>query len=116
MNWRGILGGRQDGWGRRVWDVVLGVAAFGALVLAAGLYARFGFGTLAGISSDSMKPHMDFDVFRHSARALWDGRNIYYGTGGPMSARSRRSGPCLYHRSLSLSRSPLTGNSSLSRR
>ena len=83
MNWRGILGGRQDGRGQRVWDVVLGVAAFGALVLAVSLYAHFGFGTLAGISSDSLKLHMDFDVFWHSARASWDGRNIYYGTGGP---------------------------------
>lgn len=83
MSWRGILGRRQDGWGRRGWGGVLILAAFGALVLAVDLYARFGFGTLAGISSGSMKPHMDFDVFWHSARALWDGRNIYHGTGGP---------------------------------
>ena len=47
------------------------------------MYARSGFGALAGISSGSMVVHMDFDVFWHSARALWEGRSLYFDTGGP---------------------------------
>jgi hypothetical protein len=46
------------------------VIAVAVLVLASWMYARSGFGALAGISSRSMVVHMDFDVFWHSARAL----------------------------------------------
>ncbi|MDX6379208.1 MAG: alpha,2-mannosyltransferase [Rubrobacteraceae bacterium] len=60
--------------------------AFGTLVLSLGIYARSGFGALAGISSDSMVVHMDFNVFWHSAKALLEGRNLYYDTGGPDSS------------------------------
>jgi alpha-1,2-mannosyltransferase len=54
--------------------------------LALWLYARFGFGALAGISSDSMVTHMDFEVFWHSAKALLEGRSLYFDTGGPDSS------------------------------
>ncbi len=60
--------------------------AVAVLVLASWMYARSGFGALAGISSRSMVVHMDFDVFWHSARALWEGRSLYYVTGGPDSS------------------------------
>ena len=72
--------------GRRGWSAVLAVVAFGVLALASWMYVGSGFGTLAGIASDSMVVHMDFDVFWHSARALWEGRNLYYDTGGPDSS------------------------------
>jgi hypothetical protein len=41
---------------------------------------------LAVISSGSMVVHIDFDVFWHTARAFWEGRNLYYDTGGPDSS------------------------------
>ena len=66
--------------------MVAAVVAFGVLVSALWMYARSGFGALAGISSVSMDVHMDFDVFWHSARALWEGRSLYYDTGGPDSS------------------------------
>lgn len=71
---------------RRVWGAFLAVVAFGVLVLAMVMYARSGFGALAGISSGSMVVHMDFDVFWHSARAWWEGRSLYFDTGGPDSS------------------------------
>lgn len=87
MAWyRGGLGERKNGRGRKIWNVFLVAVAFGALILALGIYARSGFGALAGISSDSMVVHMDFDVFWHSAKALLDGGNLYYDTGGPDSS------------------------------
>ena len=72
--------------GRGVWSAVMAVVALGILALASWMYARSGFGALAGIASGSMVVHMDFDVFWHSARALWEGRNLYYDTGGPDSS------------------------------
>ena len=33
-----------------------------------------------------MAVHMDFDVFWHSTRALWEGRSLYFDTGGPDSS------------------------------
>lgn len=69
--------------GRRAWSAVMAVVAFGVLALALWLYARSGFGALAGISSDSMVVHADFDTFWHSASALWDGRGIYEAGGRP---------------------------------
>jgi alpha-1,2-mannosyltransferase len=70
--------------GQRAWRAI--VIAVAVLVLASWMYARSGFGALAGISSRSMVVHMDFDVFWHSARALWEGRSLYYDTGGPDSS------------------------------
>ena len=72
--------------GRRAWSAVLAVVALGVLALASCMYARSEFGALAGIASGSMVVHMDFDVFWHSARALWEGRSLYYDTGGPDSS------------------------------
>ena len=57
--------------------------ALGTLALGFWLYARFGFSPLAGITNGSMEPHMDFDVFLHSARALWEGGDVYSENGGP---------------------------------
>jgi alpha-1,2-mannosyltransferase len=62
------------------------VAAFGALVLTLGVYARSGFGTLAEIASDSMQVHVDFEIWWRSAAALLDGENIYRNTGAPASS------------------------------
>jgi hypothetical protein len=36
-----------------------------------------------------MVVHVDFDVFWHSARALWEGRSLYYDTGGPDSSTNQ---------------------------
>ncbi len=63
----------KGGW--RVWRAI--TVAFGVLVLASWMYAHSGFEALVGISSGSMVVHMDFDVFWHSARALWEGRSLY---------------------------------------
>ena len=64
-------------------NAVLMIAAILVMAVALGLYARFGFGPLAGVSIDSIEPHMDFNVFLHSAQALWDGSAIYSENGGP---------------------------------
>jgi hypothetical protein len=48
---------------------------------------------LAVISSGSMVVHIDFDVFWHSARAFWEGRNLYYDTGGRTAAQIRHLDP-----------------------
>lgn len=69
--------------GFRVLNPLLLAVSFGALTLTIWLYVRYGFATLAGISSDSMAVHMDFDVFWHSARAWWEGGNPFRDTGGP---------------------------------
>jgi alpha-1,2-mannosyltransferase len=69
--------------GRRGWSAVLAVVAFGVLALASWMYVRSGFGALAGIASDSMVVHMDFDVFWRSARALLEGGDVYSENGGP---------------------------------
>jgi alpha-1,2-mannosyltransferase len=74
--------------GFRVLDAVLVMAAIVVMAVALGLHVHFGFGTLAGLSTESMDPHSDFDVFWHSAKALWEGRNIYFDTGGPDSSNN----------------------------
>lgn len=52
------------------------------------LHVRFGFSLLGGIWDPSMDElqHYDFGVFWHSANALLDGKNIYFGTGAPDSS------------------------------
>jgi alpha-1,2-mannosyltransferase len=67
----------------KILDAFLAVSALGILTLSSWLYARFGFTPLAGISDDSIESHMDFNVFLHSARALWEGGNIFTENGGP---------------------------------
>jgi hypothetical protein len=47
------------------------------------LYSRFGFPALAGIGSDSMAVHLDFDIFWRSARAWLDGANAFRPVGAP---------------------------------
>jgi alpha-1,2-mannosyltransferase len=69
--------------GFRVLDVVLVMAAIVVMAVALGLYVHFGFGLPGAISSNSMDAHLDFDIFWHSAEALWDGRDIYPDTGSP---------------------------------
>ena len=78
---------RKDGrFGIR--DVVLVAAACSTSIAALGVYVHFGYGTPAGISSDSMGVHADFDAFWHSAKAFLEGRNIYFDTGGPDSSNN----------------------------
>ena len=67
----------------KVLDVFLVGGALGTLALGLWLYARSGFGPVAGIASASMESHMDFDVFLRSARALWEGGDVYSENGGP---------------------------------
>jgi len=67
----------------KILDAFLVGSALAILVLSSWLYARFGFTPLAGISNDSIESHMDFNVFLHSARAIWEGGNIFTETGGP---------------------------------
>ena len=62
------------------------VAAAGVLGLALWMYARFGFGVLAEIASDSMGIHVDFKIWWRSAAALLDGEDIYRDTGAPASS------------------------------
>lgn len=69
--------------GFKLQDALLLTIAFGALTLTFWLYARYGFATLAGIASDSMAVHLDFDIFWHSARAWLDGGNAFKDTGAP---------------------------------
>ena len=69
-------------WVRKVLRPVLVAAALVAFVVALGLNARFGMGTLTRISADSMNVHPDFYTFWRSAEALWEGRNIYDTGGG----------------------------------
>jgi alpha-1,2-mannosyltransferase len=67
----------------KVLDVLLVGSALVILILGFALYARFNFSPLAGITNDSIAVHMDFDVFLHSARALWEGGVVYTENGGP---------------------------------
>src|SRR3712207_2355623 len=90
--------------GRRFWKAIVIAVAVGVLVLASWMYVRSGFGALAGISSRSMVVHMDFDIFWHSARALWEERSLYYDTGGRTAALTRLFGPCWCRHSGSWSR------------
>jgi alpha-1,2-mannosyltransferase len=65
--------------GRRadVRDAVLITAAVWVLALALWLDVRFMGGILERISTDTMAIHGDFDTFWRSARAFWEGRDVY---------------------------------------
>ena len=65
--------------GRRadVRDAVLITAAVWVLALALWLDVRFMGGILGRISTDTMAIHGDFDTFWRSARAFWEGRDVY---------------------------------------
>ena len=58
-------------------DAVLITAAVWVLALALWLDVRFMGGILGRISTDTMAIHGDFDTFWRSARAFWEGRDVY---------------------------------------
>lgn len=64
-------------WGAWAWNGALVLGALGVMVLALVLQVRFGSGTLERISTGSMDVHADFDSFRQSAVAMWNGADIY---------------------------------------
>lgn len=66
----------------RVRDAAVVVAAVWILAVTIAVDARFGNEAVSKIASGSMHDHYDFETFWYSARALWDGRNIY-DTGHP---------------------------------
>src|SRR5215207_7424700 len=72
----GDLGVRKSR-GAEIWDAILITAAVWVLALALWLEIRFLGGTLGRISTESMNVHGDFDTFWRSARAFWEGRNVY---------------------------------------
>jgi alpha-1,2-mannosyltransferase len=63
--------------GADVRDAILAAAAVWALALALWLDVRFMGGILERISTDVMSVHGDFDTFWRSARAFWQGRDVY---------------------------------------
>jgi hypothetical protein len=91
--------------GAEIWDAILITAAVWVLALALWLEIRFLGGTLGRISTESMNVHGDFDTFWRSARAFWEGRDVY-ATGAELEnlnpplwvCSSRRSG-CWSHSS-----------------
>jgi alpha-1,2-mannosyltransferase len=58
-------------------DTVLITAAVWVLALALWLDVRFMGAILGRISTDTMAIHGDFDTFWRSARAFWEGRDVY---------------------------------------
>src|SRR5215218_4760500 len=58
-------------------DAILAAAAVWVLALALWLDVRFMGGILGRISTDAMNVHGDFDTFWRSARAFWQGRDVY---------------------------------------
>src|SRR5215212_3650992 len=72
----GDLGVRRSR-GADVRDAILATAAVWVLALALWLDVRFMGGILGRISTDSMNVHGDFDTFWRSARAFWEGRDVY---------------------------------------
>jgi len=70
----------------RIATMVATGVALGTTVV---LHVRFGFSLLGGIWDpllDERLQHYDFAVFWHSANALLDGKNIYFGTGAQDSS------------------------------
>jgi alpha-1,2-mannosyltransferase len=63
--------------GAEVRDAVLITVAVWVLALAMWLDIRFLGGVLGRISTESMNLHGDFDTFWRSARAFWEGRDVY---------------------------------------
>src|SRR5215218_3826459 len=72
----GDLGVRKSR-GAEVRDAVLITVAVWVLALAMWLDIRFLGGVLGRISTEWMNGHGDFDTFWRSARAFWEGRNVY---------------------------------------
>ena len=67
----------------KVPEVFLVGSVLGILAFSFWLYAVSGFDYIGAIASDSMEPHLDFDLFLRSARALWEGGVVYALNGGP---------------------------------
>jgi alpha-1,2-mannosyltransferase len=63
--------------------VALLLGASVASSLAFYLYAALGFPGLVNLASPDMAVHPDYDIFRLTAAALWEGNDIYRGTGAP---------------------------------
>ncbi|MDQ4105788.1 MAG: DUF2029 domain-containing protein, partial [Actinomycetota bacterium] len=68
---------KTGGWGAWAWNGALILGALGVMVLALALQVRFGSGTLERITTGVMDVHADFDSFRQSAVAMWNGEDIY---------------------------------------
>ncbi len=67
--------------GFRVRDAVLVGAAVFIVGVSIGIHLIFGSEAVAKLTSSSTFDHFDFETFWYSAKALWEGRNIYYDTG-----------------------------------
>src|SRR5215204_3265492 len=67
----------------KVPEVFLVGSVLGILAFSFWLYAVSGFDYIGAIANDSMEPHLDFDLFLRSARALWEGGVVYALNGGP---------------------------------
>ena len=63
--------------GAEVRDAIVVTAAVWVLALALWLDVRFMGGILSRISTEAMNVHGDFDTFWRSARAFWEGREVY---------------------------------------
>jgi alpha-1,2-mannosyltransferase len=63
--------------GADVRDAIVATAAVWVLALALWLDVRFMGGILGRISTDTMAVHGDFDTFWRSARAFWEGKDVY---------------------------------------
>jgi alpha-1,2-mannosyltransferase len=70
------LGVPKGSW-RRIWDVILALAALGVLLLGIVLDVHFWPGIFGTIVTDAIRAHGDFLSFWHSAHALWEGADIY---------------------------------------
>jgi alpha-1,2-mannosyltransferase len=69
--------------GAEVRDAIVATAAVWVLALALWLDVRFMGGILGRISTEAMNVHGDFDTFWRSARAFWEGGEVY-GTGADL--------------------------------
>jgi alpha-1,2-mannosyltransferase len=70
-------GGVLTSRGAEVRDAIVVTAAVWVLALALWLDVRFMGGILGRISTEAMNVHGDFDTFWRSARAFWQGREVY---------------------------------------
>jgi alpha-1,2-mannosyltransferase len=70
-------GGVLTSRGAEVRDAIVVTAAVWVLALALWLDVRFIGGILGRISTEAMNVHGDFDTFWRSARAFWQGREVY---------------------------------------
>ena len=67
----------REGFGHRVWDVILALTAIGVLLLGVVLDVHFWPGILGRISTGTIRAHGDFLSFWQSAHAFWEGGDIY---------------------------------------